>query len=373
MPKDDTEAAAPNATTAGAPELRLSIDELREIVENRYEKVYWLLRIFMGTDQFGGVGNKIGKDNDAILRLAAVLESSLPTLTDSVEDVEVARALVLNTVLNLKNWSKRTQNYLNEFCEALWQTIVSREDFYILAFTLRYVLVPTNYMIQRVPKSDAEFAQSIAKTFLEEKGEKGVQGVINVWDDVGLKGSMKVERAQVVAGFDVLRKVLEGQRIGATDSAKVLTAFVQEYERRLSRGIRPHRAGASLQDVTGFIINFFGIKGENPSPDPEHITRKFEMDRIVTNTKSKRIGISCKRTLRERFKQATPSSTEVLEAAGIHEVWHVITFDKDLSSMKLKAMGRAAASFTYQTTARGLRNSNVTTQYRRSFVHSRTL
>jgi hypothetical protein len=97
--------------------------------------------------------------------------------------------------------------------------------------------------------------------------------------------------------------------------------------------------------VTGFILEFFNVKGEGPSSNPVHITRKLEMDRIVTNGQGKRIGISCKRTLRERFKQATPSSREVLEAAGIQEVWHVITFDKDLSSGKLHAMGRAGCFF----------------------------
>jgi hypothetical protein len=330
----------------GASDLGLSLEDIRDVVENRYENVYWLLRIFVGTDQFGGIGNRLGRDSGLMLALADALESALPNLSDSAEDIEVARALVLNTLLS-RGAGKRadTKARLDEFCEALWETIVSLDDFYILAFTLRHVLVPTNMMIQRVPKSDLEFAQSVARTFLEQKGEKGVAGVINIWDDVGLKGSMKVERAQVVIGFDVLRKILEERSLTPRDSAKVLTAFVQEFERRLSRGIRPQRAGASLQDVTGFILDFFNIKGEGPSPDPEHITRKFEMDRIVTNRRGHRIGISCKRTLRERFKQATPSSTEVLEAAGIREVWQVITFDKDLSADKVRAMGKAGCFF----------------------------
>ena len=47
------------------------------------------------------------------------------------------------------------------------------------------------------------------------------------------------------------------------------------------------------------------------------------------------IGISCKRTLRERWKQLSQADRGTLSRFKINELWHLITYDKDLTDDKI--------------------------------------
>ena len=57
------------------------------------------------------------------------------------------------------------------------------------------------------------------------------------------------------------------------------------------------------------------------------------------------VGISCKRTLRERWKQLSQADRGTLSHFKIRELWHLITFDSDLSDDKIVRLGEQAQIF----------------------------
>jgi hypothetical protein len=110
---------------------------------------------------------------------------------------------------------------------------------------------------------------------------------------------------------------------------------VQEFERRVGQK-RKQRAGSSLEDVTSFILQYFSIPAANV---PEHFQADIEVDKWVKTHDNWLIGISCKRTLRERWKQVSSADGSILSKFKIKQIFHVLTYDEDLSDDKLTLLG----------------------------------
>ncbi|MFP4369249.1 MAG: hypothetical protein ACLFR2_06705 [Candidatus Kapaibacterium sp.] len=51
------------------------------------------------------------------------------------------------------------------------------------------------------------------------------------------------------------------------------------------------------------------------------------------------IGISCKRTLRERWKQVSSAESTILSRFKIKKIFHIVTYDEDLSDDKITTLG----------------------------------
>jgi hypothetical protein len=160
------------------------------------------------------------------------------------------------------------------------------------------------------------------------------------------------ERTEVVKAFQVLRLYLERDHsLSASESDIVLSGFVQEFERRLGQK-RKSRAGGSLEDVTAFILSYFGIKS---APGPEHFQADIEVDNWIKTHDGWLIGISCKRTLRERWKQVSSAEKETLNKFKIKNIFHVITYDEDLSDDKLTLLGGLRQIFYLPDNSRKLK------------------
>jgi hypothetical protein len=69
------------------------------------------------------------------------------------------------------------------------------------------------------------------------------------------------------------------------------------------------------------------------------VTTSLELDRMVWCKDGWAIGISCKRTFRERWKQAFTSNMQLLDEHHIKALWHAVTFDRDLSDNKIEEIG----------------------------------
>ncbi|MEO1165339.1 MAG: hypothetical protein AAFV98_16255, partial [Chloroflexota bacterium] len=199
-------------------------------------------------------------------------------------------------------------------------------------------------LIEKIPSDDREFALQVVSTYLREEGINALSDVIEMWDRHGMRGSLLIEREAIVAGFSILRTTIESGLQTSEKNIKtrldadlLLTTFVQEFERRLVRGKRPQRSGRSLEDVTGVILNHFEIPNFNDAP--EHIKTVFEVDKLITLPNGWRIGVSCKRTLRERWKQSITLDEKLLDENKIYSTWHVLTHTGDLSVDKIQAIG----------------------------------
>ncbi|WP_149026965.1 hypothetical protein [Novibacillus thermophilus] len=67
------------------------------------------------------------------------------------------------------------------------------------------------------------------------------------------------------------------------------------------------------------------------------------------------IGISCKRTLRERWKQVSSADRGVLSRYKIKQLWHLMTYDEDLSDDKITTLGSQGHIFYLRDESRRLR------------------
>lgn len=116
---------------------------------------------------------------------------------------------------------------------------------------------------------------------------------------------------------------------------------MQEIERRIGQK-RKQRAGGSLEDVTSVLLKHFSIPTTHK---PAHFQADVEVDKWVKTADGWLIGISCKRTLRERWKQVSSADYSVLSRYKIKEIWHVITYSSDLSEDKLVTLGAGRQVF----------------------------
>ena len=216
--------------------------------------------------------------------------------------------------------------------------ISSLEDIAVFLFTVKYIVLPTNQAMKNIPNDDKAFCRDNAKKILSSLGSENVSKVLSSWDVMGVRGCLNVEREEVIAGFTKLRAELESLKLfprTVIEDNAILTAYVQEFERRVGQK-RKKCAGDSLEDVVTFLFNFYGFKSHS---QPEHFQSDIEVDKWFRCRDGWSIGISCKRTLRERWKQVSSADGNTLSRHKIREIWHLITYDRDLSDDKITMLG----------------------------------
>ncbi|NCB84421.1 MAG: hypothetical protein EOM44_07980 [Bacteroidia bacterium] len=241
----------------------------------------------------------------------------------------------------------RVQRMLAELDEEI-NTI---DDMEVFILTCENIMLPLQQAISNIPSDDREFTLNIAKSYLDIQGEEGLATVITLWDDLGVKGCLTAERTEIVRAFTTLRVLLtKDKSITEEDRDIVLTAFTQEFERRAAQK-RKKRAGGSLEDVTDFILGYYKIKRAEA---PSHFQADLEVDNWVKAKDGWLIGISCKRTIRERWKNVS-SSTEVYNRFKVKYIFHVVTFDEDLSDDKLTLLGEQRQIFYLPDNSRRLK------------------
>lgn len=310
-----------------------------QVIQSPWDNVYWFARMLIASDKYGGVGT----DTTTMLQIAAAIRSGLTRL--SGEQDEVITEVLMETVRNIlrRRWGRtRKSAAVEALGNDLAERLLTPKDFQVLALTCERIIVPINQALHAIPSDDRVFAESIVRALLKAKGEAGLATVINLWDDLGSYGCMTAERAEIVQAFGVLRKYLAEFHLNETEENLILTAFCQEFERRVGQK-RKGRAGRGVESVTSLILEYFGF--ERVSERPEHFTTGLEIDRWVKGKDGWYIGISCKRTLRERWKQAYTTDIDLLNRHKIKALWHVLTFDSDLSDDKLTEMGSYRAIF----------------------------
>jgi hypothetical protein len=157
--------------------------------------------------------------------------------------------------------------------------ITTPETMNIFILTCENILVTLQQAIANIPSNDRDYTLNIAKAYLDVEGKHGLADVILLWDDLGIKGCLNAERAEIIRAFATLRVLLANDKISEDEKDVVLTAFVQEFERRAAQK-RKTRAGGSLEDVTNFILGYYKIKC---AESPEHFQADIEVDKLGKN------------------------------------------------------------------------------------------
>lgn len=320
--------------------------EILSDIQNRWHNVYWFSRMLINNDKYIAVGKepKLLSTLASSIRLVAKESKGKDTLNLQKQTL---RNIIEERYKKTASRDNRVQRMLSELDEE----INTLDDMEVFILTCENIMLPLQQAITNIPSDDKEFTLNIAKSYLDIQGEEGLATVITLWDDLGVKGCLTAERTEIVRAFTTLRVLLtKDKSITEEDRDIVLTAFTQEFERRAAQK-RKKRAGGSLEDVTDFILGYYKIKRAEA---PSHFQADLEVDNWVKAKDGWLIGISCKRTIRERWKNVS-SSTEVYNRFKVKYIFHVVTFDEDLSDDKLTLLGEQRQIFYLPDNSRRLK------------------
>ena len=320
--------------------------EILSDIQNRWHNVYWFSRMLINNDKYIAVGKepKLLSTLASSLRLVAKESKGKDTLSLQKQTL---RNIIEERYKKTASRDNRVQRMLSELDEE----INTLDDMEVFILTCENIMLPLQQAISNIPSDDREFTLNIAKSYLDIQGEEGLATVITLWDDLGVKGCLTAERTEIVRAFTTLRVLLtKDKSITEEDRDIVLTAFTQEFERRAAQK-RKKRAGGSLEAVTDFILGYYKIKRAEA---PSHFQADLEVDNWVKAKDGWLIGISCKRTIRERWKNVS-SSTEVYNRFKVKYIFHVVTFDEDLSDDKLTLLGEQRQIFYLPDNSRRLK------------------
>lgn len=311
-----------------------------------WRNAYWFARMLLNTDQYGAIGKKESFMTALLGKLEAFLECDALTID---EKFAVCHDTLLKEIRQSARQGTNAALAAEAFALALDSEIKSIDDIIVFVVTVRYIVLPANAALQRVPSDDAVFCRETAQSILDTLGKTHVGKAISVWDTLGVRGCLDAERTEILHEFTKLRRnldALSAERTEVEDNA-ILTAFVQEFERRAGQK-RKSRAGNSLEDVATFLFNYYKFDSH---PKPDHFQTDIEVDKWFKCTDGWSIGISCKRTLRERWKQVSSADSNALSRYKIKQIWHLITYDRDLSDDKLTMLGQQRQIFYLSDTS----------------------
>lgn len=316
--------------------------ELREIIyASAWRNCYWFARMLLNTDHYGALGKKERFMNLLLSETEPLM--IIPNLTD-YDRYKVCRDTLMNTLRSFSESRSKTSLRWQIFRDDVDSMINSLEDIVVFLFTVKYIVIPTNQAMRNIPNDDKSFCREYAGKILRSLGREHVSKVLSSWDILGVRGCLDAEREEIITGFTKLRSALESTGVfphTVIEDNAILTAYVQEFERRAGQK-RKNRAGGSLEDVVTFLFTFYGFKSHS---QPEHFQTDIEVDKWFRCKDGWSIGISCKRTLRERWKQVSSADTKILSIHKIREIWHLITYDRDLSDDKITMLGAQSHVF----------------------------
>lgn len=313
----------------------------QKIERSPFKNIYWFSRYLLNTDQYGALGKN---KEHALLELIAEVEALLAN--ENLTEEEKRRAAKHTLMSELAGLSRRgTSAYTQSanLVKTLDEEIQTLTDIAIFCITMKYVVAPINHAMAHVPSNDEAFCKRSAAHILDSLGETKAGLVIATWDTLGVKGCLDAERAIVVEEFSKLLTNISALDIphDALDDNLLLTAFVQEFERRLGQK-RKARGGTSLESVVSFLFEYYHFKS---AAAPSHFDQDLEVDKWFKCRDGWAIGISCKRTLRERWKQLSQADRGTLSHFKIKELWHLMTYDRDLSDDKIVRLGEQGQVF----------------------------
>ena len=295
----------------------------------------------MNTDQYGAPGKT---KELQLLNLVAVLETLTVQQNFSDNDkLQLLKNTLTSEIIATTNAGTKARSLALNLAQKLEQEIKNVDDVLVFCIAMKYVVAPINRAMALIPADDKKFCATAAKNILDTFGEEKIDMLIETWDDLGVKGCLDVERALVVEEFINFAENLSRLNIfhSEFDDNIMLTAFVQEFERRLGQK-RKARGGNSLETVADFIFRYYNF---HSTDKPTHFAADLEIDKWFRCKDGWIIGISCKRTLRERWKQLSQAGRSTLANFKIREIWHLITYANDLSDDKILKLGEQGQIF----------------------------
>ncbi len=151
------------------------------------------------------------------------------------------------------------------------------------------------------------------------------------------KGWLEAHKEEIKA--ELIELAGEGDWDAFIDRASALfvefSALVQRLEKDLGNK-RKARGGATFQKAILALLNHIGISAENPKGKGAKQLRMVDIVvpsvQVALETPDRAFFLSCKRTLRERWKQSVPEG-------GAQRRIYLVTIDDELSESKAEEIG----------------------------------
>jgi hypothetical protein len=293
-------------------------------------KVYWFARDLVASSY----GSYAAKEMETLRQLSSTLMSELQS--DGL-DLEQQKEQIRETITGSVNRtyggdiSKRYRQ-TEDLAERILRRIEEEGDLRELQIAIDAV-VRTSEILDTTPSfGKHEIREIVDETLERDSGYLDPSRAYDALFNVDFDGEAYQLGAQREPLINYVREKIEelraDPRIEEDEVARIISGIVQEYERRAGQS-RAATAGNVLETGLQHIFDRFGIPATG---DPAHFG-DLEVDNIVEGP-SGSIGFSCKRTLRERFRQSLSREAEI----GVDEVWFVSLLMADVSREKLQTI-----------------------------------
>lgn len=298
-------------------------------------KVYWFARDLVASS----FGSYAAKEKTILKQLSTHLKNNLEggreSLLDQETDLDSLKGIVESTITGSVNKEHRgdiSKRYrqTEDLVERILRRIETKEDIRELQIAIDAV-VRTSEILETTPSfGKSEIVEIVDGTLSTENGDldhtKAYDALFNV-DVEGEAYQLGAQREPLITYVHEKMEELQADPdIKQKEVARILSGIVQEYERRAGQS-RASTAGNVLETGLQHIFNQFQIPAKGA---PKHFG-DLEIDNIVEGPEAS-IGFSCKRTLRERFRQSLSREAEI----GVDEVWFVSLLMADVSREKLQ-------------------------------------
>lgn len=295
-------------------------------------KVYWFARDLVAASY----GSFATKETDTLRQLSARIERDLKEegfLYDI--DLEVQKEQIRDTITGAVNKtyggdiSKRYRQ-TEDLAQRIVRRIENEDDLRELRIAIDAV-VRTSEILDTAPSfGKQEIGEIVDNTLQTDQGSIDPTRAYDALYNVDFEGEAYQLGAQREPLIDYLHEEMKGLRedphVEDREVTRIISGIVQEYERRAGQS-RASTAGNVLETGLQQIFSRFGIPATG---DPAHFG-DLEIDNMVEGPAGS-IGFSCKRTLRERFRQSLSREAEI----GVDEVWFVSLLMADVSREKLQ-------------------------------------
>ncbi len=294
-----------------------------EIPEEQ-NNIYWFLRFLAAADH----GSFAKKEPEATLELGSRLKDAL----DREEPLDEAREIIPEVILGAVDefhHGSRTKRYSDteDLVDAIDYRVDSLQDLRDLQLACEAV-VKTTRRLDAAPEFDEDAMEAIVEdTLTNDEGTAYLpENAYTALQDVDDEGTVLQAGGQNRALVPYVRELMDRSAVNSeSEHARLLAAVTQEYERRAGNK-RKSDAGGVLETALNLVFNAFGVP---VTGEPRH-HGDFEIDNMLI-TDTAKIGFSCKRTLRERFRQSLTREAQI----DIDEVWFVPLEDDDISRQKI--------------------------------------
>ena len=166
--------------------------------------------MLLNTDQYGAIGKKENFISDLVGKIESVFDCDA---LSNGEKLAVCRDILLKEIRNSARAGTRSAYVAEDLAIALDKEIKSLADIIVFVITVRYIILPANAALRRIPSDDTIFCRETAQSILDTLGKAQVGKAISVWDTLGVRGCLDAERTEVLHEFTKLRRNLDSLSI----------------------------------------------------------------------------------------------------------------------------------------------------------------